>query len=109
MLVFPSLFEGFGLVLLEAMSRGTTVITTAHTAGPDLLEEGVDGFVVPIRSAAAIAEKLEWLLREPARCRAMGQAARRKAAACSWEAYRQGNVGAVEGCEEGRRDAKTED
>lgn len=88
-LVFPSLFEGFGLVLLEAMSRGVTVITTAHTAGPDILEDGVDGFLVPIRSAAAIAEKLEWLVREPARVAAMGEAARRKAAACTWAAYRR--------------------
>ena len=88
-LVFPSLFEGFGLVLLEAMSRGVTVITTAHTAGPDLLEDGVDGFLVPTRSAAAIAEKLELLVREPERVAAMGEAARRKAAACSWAAYRR--------------------
>lgn len=94
-LVFPSLFEGFGLVLLEAMSQGVTVITTAHTAGPDLLEDGVDGFVVPVRSASAIAEKLERLAREPERCEAMGDAARRKAAACSWRAYRAGIVQAV--------------
>ena len=96
-LVFPSLFEGFGLVLLEAMSRGTTVITTAHTAGPDVLTEGTDGFIVPVRSAAAIAEKLEGMVREPERVRAMGEAARRKAAACSWEAYRRGVVAAVRG------------
>ena len=96
-LVFPSLFEGFGLVLLEAMSRGTTVITTAHTAGPDVLTEGTDGFIVPVRSAVAIAEKLEGLVREPERVRAMGEAARRKAAACSWEAYRRGVVAAVRG------------
>ena len=96
-LVFPSLFEGFGLVLLEAMSRGMTVITTAHTAGPDVLSEGIDGFIVPIRSAAAIAEKLEELVREPERVRAMGAAARRKAAACAWEDYRRGVVAAVSG------------
>ena len=94
-LVFPSLFEGFGLVLLEAMSRGTTVITTAHTAGPDVLTDGEDGFLVPIRSAEAIRERLEGLVREPGRCRAMGEAARKKAAACSWEAYRRGVVEAV--------------
>ncbi len=94
-LVFPSLFEGFGLVLLEAMSQGVTVITTAHTAGPDLLEEGVDGFIVPVRSAGAIAEKLELLVREPERCAAMGEAARRKAAACAWRAYRKGVAAAV--------------
>ncbi len=87
-LVFPSLFEGFGLVILEAMSRGLPVITTAHTAGPDLIEDGRDGFLVPIRSAAAIAEKLETLHREPARLAAMREAARAKAAAWTWKTYR---------------------
>ena len=88
-LVFPSLFEGFGLVILEAMSRGLPVITTAHTAGPDVIEDGVDGFLVPIRSADAIAEKLETLLAAPARLAEMKQAARRKAAALGWEAHRR--------------------
>ena len=91
-LVFPSLFEGFGLVILEAMSRGLPVITTAHTAGPDLIDDGRDGFLVPIRSAAAIAEKLELLHREPARVAAMREAARAKAAAWTWANYRRGLV-----------------
>ncbi len=88
-LVFPSLFEGFGLVILEAMSRGLPVIATAHTAGPDVIDDGVDGFLVPIRSAEAIAEKLELLLARPALLTAMKHAARRKAATLGWEAYRR--------------------
>ncbi len=60
-LVLPSLFEGFGLVILEAMAQGTSVITTDHTAGSDVIENGSDGFIVPIRSAEAIAEKLDLL------------------------------------------------
>jgi len=59
--VFPSLFEGFGLVLLEAMAMGLPVITTPHTAGPDLIREGMEGFIVPIRHSTAIAERLEQL------------------------------------------------
>ena len=68
-LVLPSLHEGFGLVMTEAMAQGLVVITTPHTAGPDLITDGVDGFIVPIRSAAAIEEKLALLLREPDRLR----------------------------------------
>ena len=88
-LVFPSLFEGFGLVILEAMSRGLPVITTAHTAGPDVIEDGRDGYLVPIRSAAAIAEKLELLRCEPTRLAAMREAAHAKAASWTWADYRR--------------------
>ncbi len=91
-LVFPSLFEGFGLVILEAMSRGLPVITTAHTAGPDLIEDGVDGFLVPIRDAAAIAEKLETLYRDRGRLAAMRESARAKATEWTWAAYRHALV-----------------
>ncbi len=88
-MIFPSLFEGFGLAITEAMSQGIPVITTAHTAGPDIVEEGVDGFIVPIRSAEAIAEKLELLARDRERLRAMKIAAREKAQRRSWENYRR--------------------
>lgn len=87
-LVLPSLFEGFGLVILEAMAQGLPVITTAHTAGPDLLSEGVDGFIVPIRSAEAIAEKLDRLAGDSTLLGEMKQAARKKAAERRWDSYR---------------------
>lgn len=87
-LVLPSLFEGFGLVILEAMAQGLPVITTPHTAGPDLITEGVDGFIVPIRSAEAIAEKLEQLMRNRERLPEMKLAARRRAQRQRWEDYR---------------------
>jgi starch synthase len=88
-LVLPSLHEGFGLVMTEAMSEGLVVVTTRNTAGPDLIADGIDGFLVPIRSADAIEEKLALLVRDRSRLRAMQEAARQKAAACSWENYRQ--------------------
>jgi alpha-maltose-1-phosphate synthase len=87
--LFPSLFEGFGLVITEAMSQATPVITTPHTAGPDMIADGLDGFIVPIRSAEAIAEKLELLAREPDRLRSMKMAAREKARMHTWENYRR--------------------
>lgn len=87
--LFPSLFEGFGLVITEAMSRGTPVITTAHTAGPDLISDGVDGFLVPIRAPEAIAAKLEELDADRERLRAIKMAARTKAATFTWRKYRE--------------------
>jgi alpha-maltose-1-phosphate synthase len=88
-MVFPSLFEGFALVILEAMSQGVPVITTPNTAAPDFVIDGEDGFIVPIRNVEAIVERLETLLDDPARLAAMSQAAIRKAAQHSWEQYRQ--------------------
>jgi glycosyltransferase involved in cell wall biosynthesis len=87
--VFPSLFEGFGLVLLEALAMGLPVITTAHTAGPDLIHEGVEGFIVPIRDSTAIAERLELLHREPARLAEMSRQARLRASEFSWGNYEE--------------------
>lgn len=88
-LVFPSLVEGFGLVLLEAMACGIPVITTPNTAGPDILTDGVEGFIVPIRDVEALKEKLEWCHTHPAELAQMGRAARRKAEQLNWALYRQ--------------------
>jgi glycosyltransferase involved in cell wall biosynthesis len=88
-LVLPSLFEGFGLVILEAMAQGLVVIATPHTAAPDLIEDGTDGFIVPIRSPEAIAEKMEMLLGARERLHEMKLAARRKAEKQRWEVYRR--------------------
>jgi len=94
-MVFPSLFEGFGLVILEAMAKGVPVITTPHSGAGDFLDSGHDGFIVPIRSADAIAEKLELLSSDREYLAALSQAAIRKAQLHSWNIYRQRLVKAV--------------
>lgn len=78
--VFPSICDAFGLVILEAMASGRAVIATSRSAGPDLIDDGVDGFVVPPRDAKAIAERLEWLYRHRNQCAEMGRRARLKVA-----------------------------
>lgn len=94
-LIFPSLFEGFGLVILEALSQGIPVITTAHTAGPDLLTEGEDGFIVPIRSSEAIAEKLELLYRDRNRLEEMKNNALKKSQEYTWQRYGEQLVSSI--------------
>jgi starch synthase len=89
-LVLPSLHEGFGLVMSEAMSQGLVVITTPQTGGPDLLTNGIEGFIVPIRSADALEEKLALLAHDRDCLLTMQAAARQKAASLTWEKYRQG-------------------
>jgi starch synthase len=85
--IFPSLFEGFGLVLLEAMSQGLPCITTANTAGPDIIDHGKDGFIVPIRSTAEIVACLQKVLSTPGMLAGMKRAALAKAAEFNWERY----------------------
>lgn len=87
--VFPSLVEGFGLVILEAMACGIPVITTPNTAGPDIITDGIEGFIVPIRDSEKLQEKLEWCYSHPQELLEMGLAARRKAEQLTWDLYRQ--------------------
>ncbi|MFA5008219.1 MAG: glycosyltransferase family 4 protein [Candidatus Omnitrophota bacterium] len=94
-LVLPSLFEGFGLVIVEAMSQGLPVITTPNTCGPDIIHDGADGFIVPIRSSEAIADKLELLYNKRDLLISMGQEAAKKAASCNWEQYHRNIIEAV--------------
>lgn len=85
--VFPSVFEGFGLVLLEAMSQGLPCITTPNTAGPDIITEGVDGYVVPIRDVDAIVDRIERLHQDPDLLVSMSAAALATAEKTTWERY----------------------
>ncbi len=88
-LIFPSLFEGFGLVLTEALSCGLPVITTANTAAPDFITDGHEGFIVPIRSSVAITEKLTWMIKNRTALAAMQEAAYQRAQQLSWQVYEQ--------------------
>ena len=85
--VFPSLFEGFALVILEAMAAGLPVITTPNTAGPDLIEDGKEGLIVPAGDVKALQTAMESLLNDPERAQAMGRAAHEKAKEYTWERY----------------------
>lgn len=69
--VLPSIEDGFGLVLLEAMACGLPVIATENTGGPDCIIDGVNGFIVPIRSPQAIMERLIYLYENPEKAKWM--------------------------------------
>lgn len=86
-LVFPSLFEGFGLVITEAMSQGTPVITTARTAGADLISHGENGWIVHSGSSLALQKQIEQILIEPELIQLNGQASLETARSRPWSLY----------------------
>lgn len=86
-LVFPSLFEGFGLVITEAMSQGTPVITTNRTAGFDLINHGVNGWIVDPGSTESLQAAIENLLENPQLIAEAGKMAIETAKKRPWLVY----------------------
>lgn len=58
--VLPSIQDGFAIVLAQAAAAGLPVLTTDHSGGPDLIDEGKTGWVLPIRTPEAFVERLRW-------------------------------------------------
>ena len=92
--VFPSFFEGFGLVISEAMACGLPVIASDATAGPDLLDSST-GRVIPAGDKDALVGELRWFAAHRERLPEMKLAARRKAETCTWKNYRRAVSDAV--------------
>jgi glycosyltransferase involved in cell wall biosynthesis len=61
-LVFPTLADGFGMVVAEALSRGLPVITTDRAGASDLIEHAQNGLIVPAADPVALADALRWCL-----------------------------------------------
>ncbi len=100
-LVLPSLFEGFGLVILEAMAAGLPVITTTNTGGPDVIKEGQEGFIVLAGSSEALREKMAYFIQNQGQAIKMGQAAHQEARQYTWERYGKSYaeiIGELVGC-----------
>jgi len=77
--------EGLSHVLLEAMQLGTPCVASAVGGNPEVIEDGVDGLLVPYGDVDALTAAVDSLLGDPARCRALAEAARRSVARFSWE------------------------
>ncbi len=95
-LVLPSIYDAYGLVAVEAMAAGLPVIVSENTAaGSDVVRDGVDGFVVPIRDAEAIRDRLLRLKNDPDLARRMGESARARVREFGWSAYKDAVGGAI--------------
>jgi glycosyltransferase involved in cell wall biosynthesis len=86
-LALPSISDSFGIVILEAMAQGVPVIATENTGGPDIIADGESGFIVPIRDAAAIKERILFLYKNRDAKITMGKKALERVSDFTWEKY----------------------
>lgn len=73
-MVLPSIEEGLALVQGQAMACGCPVVASTNTGGEDLFTDRVEGFIVPVRDADALAERLQMLAEDPALQQRMSEA-----------------------------------
>jgi glycosyltransferase involved in cell wall biosynthesis len=74
----PSRGEGFGFVYLEAMARGKPVIGGAYGGAPEIIQDGVTGYVVPHGDPVQLATSIDALLSNPELAREMGARGRER-------------------------------
>lgn len=97
LLVLPSEWEAFGIVLAEAMACGTPVVATRVGGAPDVVQDGVTGLLVEHGDVEALARAMGALLADPERRRRMGEAGKARAfAAYSWDAVVARTLGVYE-------------
>ena len=89
LVALPSIAEGFGLVILEAMACGVPVLCTTSTGGADFIKHRQSGLLVAPGNMAAIREELTWALSSKDELFQVGQAARLEAERHSWSEYRR--------------------
>ena len=83
--VLPTLAEGMALVHLEAMACGVPVISTPNCGS--VVRDGVEGFIVPVRDASALADRIQQLVQDRQLRDQLGAAARQRAWEFTWARY----------------------
>jgi starch synthase len=92
-LVLPSIEDAFGLVIGQALACGTPVIATTHTGGPDVIDSGMNGFIVPPGDTVALRDALTTAYENRAMLARMGDEARRRVErARGWGDYGDGVI-----------------
>ncbi|TZF86208.1 glycosyltransferase family 4 protein (plasmid) [Pedobacter sp. BS3] len=95
--ILPTLADGFGMVISEAISMGIPVITTTNSGGPDIIRPYQDGILIPPGDKEAIVQALTWCYNHPEKLQTMGINALKQAQAYPWSTYRKRLVSEVKG------------
>jgi glycosyltransferase involved in cell wall biosynthesis len=85
--VLPSRHDSFGMAVIEAMACGVPAIVSEMVGAREAIEEGGNGWVVPVADAAALAARMQWCVASRPRLAAMRPHARAAAERYSWERY----------------------
>jgi glycosyltransferase involved in cell wall biosynthesis len=86
--VIPSIEEGLALVQVQAMACGLPLICTENSGGEDLIDDGREGFIIPIRDIEALKDKIIHLYENPEKVKEMGDNARERVVkGFSWSDY----------------------
>lgn len=85
--LFPSLCDGFGLVITESMSQGTPVIASKNSAGRDLIKNNYNGWLIPGASSTSICEVLKQIIENPYLIELNGRNAMKMAENNQWLKY----------------------
>lgn len=93
--LFPSMGDGFGLVLLEAMAAGMPVIASYNSAAPDMVKEGENGFLINSCDTDALVNKILWCYDNMNNLKVMGDNARNTAKCFTWEHYNKELVNSI--------------
>lgn len=89
MFILPTLADGFGMVITEAMSRGIPVLATNNCAGPDLITHGLNGLLIEAGNSAALVEQMKWAVSHNSEINQMGIKAKEKSSQWQWSDYRK--------------------
>jgi len=92
LLCLPSLSDGFGQVVLEALACGTPALTTSSCGASDLILDRQNGFVVPAGDLEALIATLEWASQNRDQVRQMRASARVTAEQYPWTRFRKSIV-----------------
>jgi len=87
--VLPTLADGFGMVVTEAMSQGVPVIASINSCGPDVIDHTQDGWLIPAGDLSALVAQMKWCVENRNQLNNFSKAARQKALSWQWPQYRQ--------------------
>jgi glycosyltransferase involved in cell wall biosynthesis len=88
-LILPSFFDSFGMVVAEAMACGLPAIVTENVGAKEMITNGENGHIVPAGQADALVDAMRWFIAHRAELPTMSLAARKSAEQYDWTNYRR--------------------